>query len=50
MMDLQKDRSLIGSLLENGIDVFLIGWGSPDGSDRYLELDDYVNRYLHHWV
>jgi len=50
MMDLQRDRSLIGSLLDNDVDVFLIEWGSPDGSDRYLELDDYVNRYLHHCV
>jgi polyhydroxyalkanoate synthase len=50
MMDLQEDRSLIRSLLAQGIDVFLIDWGSPDGSDRYLEMHDYVNRYLHHCV
>jgi polyhydroxyalkanoate synthase len=50
MMDLQEDRSLIRSLLENGLDVFLIEWGSPDGSDRYLDLQDYVNRYLRHCI
>jgi polyhydroxyalkanoate synthase len=50
MMDLQEDRSLIRSLLGFGIDVFLIEWGSPDGSDRYLDMHDYVNRYLHHCV
>jgi len=50
MMDLQADRSLIRSLLDKGLDVFLIDWGSPDGADRYLELNDYVNRYLHHCV
>jgi polyhydroxyalkanoate synthase len=50
MMDLQEDRSLIRSLLAQGLDVFLIDWGSPDGSDRYLEMHDYVNRYLHHCV
>jgi polyhydroxyalkanoate synthase subunit PhaC len=50
MMDLQADRSLIGSLLAEGVDVFLIDWGSPDGSDRYLDLNDYINRYLHHCV
>lgn len=48
MMDLQPDRSLIRGLLRQGIDVFLIDWGYPDGADRYLELDDYVNRYLVH--
>jgi len=46
MMDLQPDRSLIRRLLEQGIDVFLIDWGYPDGSDRFLDLNDYVNRYL----
>jgi polyhydroxyalkanoate synthase subunit PhaC len=46
MMDLQPDRSLIRGLLQQGVDVFLIDWGQPDGSDRYLGLDDYVNDYL----
>ncbi len=50
MMDLQADRSVIRGLLDQGLDVFLIEWGSPDGSDRYLDLHDYVNRYLHHCV
>lgn len=46
MMDLQPDRSLIRGLLQRGIDVFLIDWGYPDGADRFLELHDYINRYL----
>lgn len=50
MLDLQEDRSLIRGLLRRGLDVYLIDWGSPDGADRYLELDDYINRYLHHCV
>jgi polyhydroxyalkanoate synthase subunit PhaC len=48
MMDLQPDRSLIRRLLERGVDVFLIDWGYPDGADRFLDLNDYVNRYLLH--
>ncbi|MGC3981672.1 MAG: class III poly(R)-hydroxyalkanoic acid synthase subunit PhaC [Steroidobacteraceae bacterium] len=48
MMDLQPDRSLIRGLLQQGVDVFLIDWGYPDGSDRYLDMDDYINRYLVH--
>jgi polyhydroxyalkanoate synthase subunit PhaC len=48
MMDLQPDRSLIRRLLERGIDVYLIDWGYPDGADRYLEMKDYVLRYLPH--
>ena len=47
MMDLQPDRSLIRRLLELGIDVYLIDWGYPDGADRYTDLNDYINGYLH---
>jgi polyhydroxyalkanoate synthase subunit PhaC len=46
MMDLQPDRSLIRGLSLAGLDVYLIDWGYPDGADRFLELDDYVNGYL----
>ena len=46
MADLQKDRSMIRRLLEAGLDVYLIDWGYPDGSDRYLGLDDYINGYI----
>ncbi len=50
MMDLQPDRSLIRGLLARGIDVYLIDWGYPDGADRYLDMKDYVFRYLSHCV
>ena len=46
MMDLQPDRSLIRGLLAHGLDVYLIDWGYPQAADRFLELDDYINRYL----
>ena len=47
MMDLQKDRSLIRRLLEQGLDIYLIDWGYPNGADRFLDLDDYINGFLH---
>jgi polyhydroxyalkanoate synthase len=46
MMDLQPDRSLIRRLLELGLDVFLIDWGYPDGADRFVDLNDYINGYI----
>jgi polyhydroxyalkanoate synthase subunit PhaC len=46
MMDLQPDRSLIRGLLQQGVDVYLIDCGYPDGADRYLTMEDYVLRYL----
>lgn len=50
MLDLQPDRSTIRGLLEMGQDVYLIDWGYPDGSDRFLTLDDYINGYIHRCV
>ncbi|MBS0438695.1 MAG: class III poly(R)-hydroxyalkanoic acid synthase subunit PhaC, partial [Proteobacteria bacterium] len=45
MVDLQDDRSLVKNLLAMGEDVYLIDWGYPDPSDKYLTLDDYINGY-----
>lgn len=46
MVDLQSDRSLVRGLLAQGEDVYIIDWGYPDRSDRFLDLDDYINRYI----
>jgi len=46
MVDLQDDRSLVKNLLAQGEDIYLIDWGYPDQSDRYLTLDDYINGYI----
>lgn len=46
MVDLQADRSLVRNLLAQGEDVYLIDWGYPDGADRWLTLDDYIEGYL----
>jgi polyhydroxyalkanoate synthase subunit PhaC len=46
MMDLQEDRSLIRGLLAEGLDVYLIDWGYPDGADRFTTLADYIDGYL----
>ena len=46
MVDLQSDKSIVRGLLERGQDVFVLDWGYPDRSDRYLELEDYIQRFL----
>ena len=46
MTDIQEDRSTIKGLLATGQDVYLIDWGYPDGADRCLTLDDYLNGYI----
>ncbi|MEH6626224.1 MAG: class III poly(R)-hydroxyalkanoic acid synthase subunit PhaC [Motiliproteus sp.] len=50
ILDLQPDRSLIKSLTEHGVPVYLIDWGYPDRADRYLDLDDYINGYIDNCV
>ncbi|MCD9033136.1 class III poly(R)-hydroxyalkanoic acid synthase subunit PhaC [Luteimonas sp. Y-2-2-4F] len=46
MVDLQADRSLVRNLLALGEDVYIIDWGYPDRSDRFLTLEDYIERFL----
>jgi len=46
MVDLQEDRSLVKGLLARGEDVYILDWGYPDRSDRFLTLEDYIERFL----
>jgi len=46
MVDLQDNKSLVRQLLARGEDVYIIDWGYPDRSDRFLELEDYIERFL----
>ena len=46
MVDLQADKSIVRGLLARGEDVYILDWGYPDRSDRYLDLEDYIQRYL----
>lgn len=50
MTDLQENKSMIRGLLEQGLDVYLIDWGYPDRSDRFVSLDDYINGYIDNCV
>ena len=46
MVDLQADKSLVRGLLERGEDIYIIDWGYPDRSDRFLTLEDYIQRFI----
>jgi len=47
MADLQPDRSLVRSLLAEGLDLWLVDWGRPGRAERWLTMDDYVDDYIH---
>jgi polyhydroxyalkanoate synthase len=46
MADLQEDRSLVRNLLAQGVDLYVVDWGSATRGDRWLTIDDYVDGYL----
>lgn len=46
MVDLQPDRSLVRNLLALGVDLYLVDWGYPGPTERWLTLDDYINGYI----
>ena len=50
ILDLEPRRSVIRSLLDRGVDIYLIDWGTPTPADRYLSLEDYVQRYMENVV
>ncbi len=50
ILDIQPKKSWVRKILESGIDVYMIDWGSPSSIDKYLDFDDYVNTYMDNCV
>jgi polyhydroxyalkanoate synthase subunit PhaC len=50
ILDIHPKKSWVRNLLEQGIDVYMIDWGTPTNMDKYLDFDDYVNGYLDNCV
>ena len=50
IVDFLPGRSLIGFLVDQGIPVYCIDWGTPGAEEADLCWDDYVNRYIHRCV
>ncbi len=46
VFDLYPEQSVVGLLLEEGFDVYLVDYGVPDETDQDLTLDDYVGRFV----
>jgi polyhydroxyalkanoate synthase len=50
LLDLQPGRSMVQNLLKEGVEVYLVEWGSPRRRDQFLTLDDHINGYLDNLV
>jgi polyhydroxyalkanoate synthase len=46
ILDLQPDKSVIRNLLSKGFDIYMIDWGTPSDSDRFIGFEDYIERYI----
>ena len=46
IFDIDPKKSWIRNLLDSGIDVYMIDWGTPTKMDKFLGFDEYVNDYL----
>ena len=44
ILDLRPAASLVGALVDAGLDVFCLDWGVPNDEDRYLGWDDVLAR------
>ena len=46
MLDLQPERSVVKSLLADGVNLYMVDWGYPTYKDKFLTIDDHVNGYM----
>jgi polyhydroxyalkanoate synthase len=46
ILDLQPDKSVVKNLISQGFDTYLIDWGTPSDTDKYLDFEDYIERYI----
>ncbi len=50
MLDLQPDRSVIRSMLDAGMELYVVDWGYPTKMDRFVGIGDHVNGYMNNIV
>lgn len=50
ILDIHPKKSWVRNLLDQGFDVYMVDWGTPNRADKYLGFDDYVNVYLDHCI
>jgi polyhydroxyalkanoate synthase len=50
MLDLQPNRSVVQSLLNSGLDLYMIEWGYPSRKDRFLGFHEHINGYINNVV
>jgi len=46
ILDLRPGKSVVEHFVRRGFDTYNIDWGVPTDGDRFLNMEDYIERYL----
>jgi polyhydroxyalkanoate synthase len=46
ILDLRPGKSVVSHFLNRGFDTYNLDWGVPSDGDRFLDMEDYIERYL----
>ncbi|MEK6676696.1 MAG: class III poly(R)-hydroxyalkanoic acid synthase subunit PhaC [Planctomycetota bacterium] len=46
ILDLRPGKSVVSHFVNRGFDTYNLDWGVPTDGDRFLNLEDYIERYL----
>lgn len=50
ILDLKPGKSVVAHFVNRGFDTYNIDWGVPSDGDRFLDMEDYIEGYLHRCV
>ena len=46
ILDLRPGKSVVSHFVNHGFETYNVDWGEPTDGDRFLDMEDYVERYL----
>lgn len=46
ILDLRPGKSVVSHFVNHGFNTFNLDWGVPSDGDRYLDMEDYIEKYL----
>jgi polyhydroxyalkanoate synthase len=46
ILDLRPGKSVVSHFVQRGFDTNNLDWGVPSDGDRFLDMEDYIERYL----
>ncbi len=46
ILDLRPGKSVVSHFVNRGFDTYNLDWGVPTDGDRFLNMEDYIERYL----